>query len=192
MPRTSKAEECLAAALEAQPLPGWDLTREYPFDKARRWMAARIDSSGGPDACHPWTAGRFGTGYGAAKLGGRQIGSHRAAWVLAHGPIPKGLVVCHQCDNRPCCNVRHLFLGSQRDNMGDKVTKGRQARGARNGRARLSEEQVLYIRAHAGGRNMAELGRRFGVSDTLIGLIARGKVWRHVTSGAEAGSGAAG
>lgn len=109
-----------------------------------------MDTSGGPDACHPWTAGRTGSGYGAVKIGGRQVGSHRAAWVTAHGPIPPGMVVCHRCDNRLCCNIRHLFLGTPRDNMLDKVVKGRQARGSGNGRSVLTEDDVRYIRVHAG------------------------------------------
>jgi hypothetical protein len=185
----SKAEECLAAALEAEPLPGWDLTREYPFDKARRWFEDHVDRSGGPGACHPWTAGRTGSGYGAMRLGSRQEGSHRAAWILERGPLLPGQVVCHRCDNKPCCNIRHLFVGTTQDNVADKVRKARQARGDRNGRAVLTEEQVRYILAHASERNMAALGRQFGVSRVLIGLIVRGRIWRHVARGGSAGPG---
>lgn len=73
-------------------------------------------------------------------LNGKSMGAHRAAWIRAHGPIPKGLVVCHKCDNGLCVNIDHLFLGTMKDNMQDCSRKGRiktgNQRGANNHNAR--------------------------------------------------------
>ncbi len=82
---------------------------------------------GDPDECWEWTRmRRQGTHpYGLLYVNNRQRRAHRIAWELANGPIPDGIEVCHRCDNPPCCNPAHLFLGTQRDNMDDCVAKGR-------------------------------------------------------------------
>jgi hypothetical protein len=79
--------------------------------------------------CIEWTGGRTSAGYGQLYppgLKGRSVLAHRWAWEQEHGPIPAGLHVCHRCDNPPCVNVNHLFLGTMGDNMRDKTRKGRQ------------------------------------------------------------------
>lgn len=67
-------------------------------------------------------------GYGKLKSDDGLIGAHRASWILANGPIPDGLCVLHRCDNPPCVNPAHLWVGTHADNAADKVAKGR-ARG---------------------------------------------------------------
>jgi len=79
--------------------------------------------------CMEWLRARQHREYGAFYLGGKAIGAHRAAWILFRGPIPEGMVVCHRCDNRPCANVEHLFLGTQADNMRDMWAKARACTG---------------------------------------------------------------
>lgn len=74
-----------------------------------------------------------GVGYGTIKRKGKQYPLHRVSWVIHFGEIPDGLLVCHTCDNPPCCNPAHLFLGTHKDNADDKVSKGRQAKGITNG-----------------------------------------------------------
>lgn len=73
--------------------------------------------------CWEWTGARAAHGYGQVWDGQRQTGAHRMAWRLTFGKIPKGLVVCHRCDNPPCCNPSHLFLGTPSDNARDAFQK---------------------------------------------------------------------
>src|SRR5678815_3205705 len=97
------------------------------------------------DACLEWQGTKHSKrGYG---LDGRKL-AHRAAWERVHGPIPEGMHVLHKCDNPPCVNVRHLFLGTHADNMRDREQKGRANHpyGERSGKAKLTDADVRYIR----------------------------------------------
>lgn len=85
---------------------------------------------GQPDACWEWAGARKGSqGYGEFGVNRMPATAHRVAWELTHGPIPDGLFVLHRCDNPPCCNPAHLFLGTHQDNMADRDAKGRVAHG---------------------------------------------------------------
>lgn len=110
-------------------------------DDFRKRFWDKVDRSGGDDACWPWMAFRSprpGKNYGQAKIPGRKMrGAHRVAYALTHaGGVPAGLYVCHHCDNPPCCNPRHFFVGTHQDNVDDKVSKGRQSRGERHSEIR--------------------------------------------------------
>ena len=130
--------------------------------------------------CWVWIKSRRPRGPGALKRGaGVNADAHRVAYELMIGPIPPGTFVCHRCDNPPCVNPDHLFLGTGADNVRDRDEKGRQAKGQGHGRAKLSEHDVLDVLA-SDASNKA-LGERFGVSRTAIYLIRAGLNWKAYT-----------
>ena len=89
---------------------------------AERLQAGIVES---PSGCHEWTKATNRKGYGRIWSNGETVYTHRLAWELSHGWVPDDLQVLHRCDNPPCCNPAHLFLGTNADNMADKVAKGR-------------------------------------------------------------------
>ena len=143
---------------------------------------SRVDQSGGFDACWPWTAATFDTGYGCVWFQGRAQKAHRIAWLLAHGTVGPTERVLHHCDNRPCCNpygTDHLFIGTMRDNTEDMVVKGRHNR---DGRRHLLEAQIPGIRERyaAGGVTLQQLGDEFGVTNICIQYVVKRKTWAYV------------
>ncbi len=140
-----------------------------------------VDRSG---ECWEWTGLRMNKGYGQISVAAdlshtRMLRAHRVAWELMRTPIPGGLCVLHHCDNRLCCNPDHLFLGTHADNVADRVAKGRSAKGANAGMAKLREADVLAIRrAYAdGGVTQKQLGIRYGVTKSAVQSIISGKTW---------------
>lgn len=140
-----------------------------------------VDRSGGPSSCWPWKHGLDSNGYGSITRKPRVYSTHRVAYTLAVGPIPDGIYVLHRCDNRPCCNPDHLFLGSHADNMADMKSKGRGRSGNKGGAAahnkKLTQLQVDEIRRRYPGESQPALGREFGVSASQISRIVTGKRW---------------
>lgn len=133
------------------------------------------------DECWIWTGSLNLQGYGRFGHNYRDYIAHRVSYELHYGPIPEGMVVCHKCDNPPCVNPAHLFLGTHADNVADMVSKGRNGRGIQMATPKLNEAQVLEIRAlAASGMNYTEIARRYPVTNHQISEIARGAVWREV------------
>ena len=150
----------------------------------------KVDASGGPDACWEWRSARFGPGYGHFLKDGKGQAAHRVAYELVHGPIPKGLCVCHSCDNRMCVNPRHLCLGTQADNVADAIIKGRDGNHTHPERhvhgeavpsSKLTAEQVHDIRtSYAQGVDTKELARRYGVARATVSDAVARRTWRHI------------
>ena len=128
--------------------------------------------------CLEWTGGCTATGYGATRAYGKHWRTHRLALEL-EGIDTTGHLVLHSCDNPLCCNPDHLRLGTHQDNMDDKVSRGRQALGNHNGRAKLTEQDVLDIRAISGMTQRA-IAKRYGVGTTAISMIINRKRWTHI------------
>jgi hypothetical protein len=131
--------------------------------------------------CWEWTASRNPKGYGYKGWGERVQLSHRVSWMITFGEIPKDLFVLHHCDNPPCCNPSHLFLGTNQDNVDDKIRKGRGAdiRGENNPHCKLTDAQVSEIRKRFvprkhGGDNTYTLAKEYGVSPTQIWRLVKG------------------
>jgi hypothetical protein len=133
------------------------------------------------DGCWIWKGYKRPGGYGEAYFGSKpnreRVLAHRLAWEVEFGD-PGDMVVCHHCDNPSCVNPRHLFLGTRADNNADRNAKDRQAKGERNGPAKLTEAQVVEIRADP--RTHREVALQYGVKETAIGSIRLRKTWSHV------------
>lgn len=110
---------------------------------------------------------------------GSPVPTHRVAWELVNGPIPGGLHVLHRCDNRKCQNPAHLFLGTNSDNIADKVAKGRAPKGADNAASKLTAEQIGRILADP--RLHREIALEFGIHRAQVSIIKRGKTWKHLS-----------
>jgi hypothetical protein len=131
------------------------------------------------ESCHTWLGHGHQLDYGRVHIGqGRLVFAHRYVWQAIHGPIPDGMVVCHHCDNPPCVNPEHLFLGTQQENLDDMRRKSRGAFGERNGQAKLRSDQIQPIRDDP--RPQATIASEYGVTVMAINRIKLGKAWTHV------------
>jgi len=145
-------------------------------DCERFWSKVEIRA---PGECWPWQGTMRSDGYGRFWMQGRYQRAHRVAWELANGPIPDGLIVCHACDNPPCCNAEHLWVGTDADNIADRKRKGRNnsCRGEKHGRAVLTRKDVDEIRKVYPDLNLRELSQRYGVAQTTVWNVLHGVTW---------------
>lgn len=184
--------------------------------KEKFWK--KVASTPDANGCLIWLGYKLPSGYGTFYLGGGRSNpicttAHRVAWELKNGAIPHGLCVLHSCDNPPCVNHRHLFLGTQRDNIADARIKGRLSTGARHGlrkhpeaaargarhgsvtrpervvrganigTSKLTAKDVIEIRRSWKSVGRNQLALNYGVSETTIYLILTGKRWAHLPVG---------
>lgn len=144
------------------------------------------------DFCWLYNGPRTKLQYGLFRIGGRKgksVYAHRYSFEIHCGPIPEGLCVLHHCDNPPCVNPDHLFLGTKHQNSLDMVAKGRASRkvtvfGEKHHSAKLSNSDVRAIREKYVFRKNSsrKLATLYGVSKTMILNIVRSKNWKHILS----------
>lgn len=137
-----------------------------------------------PDGCWYWTGSVRGwqRKYGSFKFNGIMKAAHRVSYIIYIGNIPLDMHVLHSCDNPKCVNPNHLFIGTHQDNMDDRKAKNREAitRGESNGRALLSEKQVLMIRYARRVIRHKDVAKIFKVSLPTIEKIFQKKLWKHI------------
>jgi hypothetical protein len=155
----------------------------------------KVDKSN-EDGCWEWIGTKNKSGYGILWISDNPSTlrlAHRISWELHFSPIPEKINVCHTCDNPPCVNPKHLFLGTFKDNMDDKVAKERHARGEKTPTHILTENAVIDIRNRYNLRRRTRgvatrndpngaraLAAEYGVSIWAIFDAVKGRRWAHV------------
>ncbi len=148
-------------------------------DKFARHSASAPNSSG----CIEWSGSLASNGYGQMYSAGKSVAAHRYAFMKAHSirELRRDQFICHTCDNPPCVNPEHLFLGTATENMADKMAKGRHKfpLGTQHGRAKLTDADISAIRTS--GEPAKSLAEKLGVHPQHVRLIRRKKrIWLHV------------
>lgn len=154
-----------------------DVNKGASTQEQRFWERVNKRSD---DGCWVWTGIIRRNGYG--YLAGMR--AHRLSYEIHHGPIPDGFYVLHHCDNRPCVNPDHLYVGTALDNSRDMDRRSRRAVGSRNGYSKLTEWDVRDIREMWANDTctltMTEIARGYKVHQSTIGCVLNGTTWAHV------------
>lgn len=161
------------------------------------WFWSRVDRAGpvpahAPELGHCWLWTRQRShGYGVTSFGRKsgQLRVHRVAWEMTNGAIPDGKIICHHCDNPPCCNPSHLYVGGKRENALDAVKRGQWRGptgrhinvGSAHGRSKLTEADIPRIRERrAAGESARSIAADLGVHFNTVYRVVRRSHWRHV------------
>lgn len=169
------------------PFAAKNLPKPLPLEE-RFWNTVSKQPGQGPKGeCWEWQGKCYKNGYGQffATIEGKRrwLLAHRRAWIFTQGPIEVGIQVCHACDNPPCCNPAHLFLGTSHDNHVDMMQKerGNGAKGEASGKARFTEAEVRKIRElHESGIGKRKIAQMIGCAENTIHAIVHRRTWRHI------------
>lgn len=155
--------------------------------RTRFWKKVDVKKD---NECWEWTASKNKKGYGEFWLENKpHFHAHKVAWILTNGDISDEMCVCHTCDNPSCCNPNHLFLGTNQDNVDDKMKKGRwnstflygkdhPQHGGNSPYSKLTESDVREIRnLREQGYTLRALAKQFGVTHGVINNILQGRKW---------------
>ena len=163
-----------------------------PDQQKRFWNKVLV---GHPDECWEWQGSKNSGGYGNLHLDGTTVQAHRVAYWLTYGgdkPMTKfrnvgwakkyRRFVLHRCDNRPCCNPSHLFLGSMSSNQKDAYKKGRKVQPrSEHANAKLTADQVRWARrAYSEGARQIDLAEKLGVCQRVISKVVRNETYKDV------------
>lgn len=144
---------------------------------------SRINFKLSSDCCWIWPGAKDRGNYGRLRFKSKDYTAHRASWIVHFGNIEENMLVCHKCDNPPCVNPEHLFLGTPKDNNDDKIKKGRQAifKGEENGCSKLTANEVKEIIAWSkSGIKASIIAHNFNISKLYVYSLVSKVTWKHL------------
>jgi len=148
------------------------------MEEARDRFFSKVNKT---ETCWLWTGSNNIDGYGIITFQKNRYLSHRFSWLLAGNAIPEGHLIRHKCRNRHCVNPEHLETGTHQQNASDRIRDGTETKGNRNGKSKLTEEQVRAIRANPDNKTNREFAKEYGVHNTTIADIIHRRTWNHLT-----------
>lgn len=156
----------------------YELPGNFVTDDATRRYWLSVDKT---EDCWARKGAIARDGYGVLRSNYRRIGAHRYAWLMEHGTIPEGMIVCHRCDNKKCVRLSHLFLGTPADNTRDMIYKCRNCHGTRHHASRLNEFKVRELHGlFMIGWTDKQLAKRYGIDASSARAARLGMTWRHL------------
>lgn len=167
-PNTAGAAEPVACGNIPYPVP----------DELRVRFWDRVNA-GGPDECWPWKGNISQRGYGIlhrAKIR-KNLRANRLSFAIHNGPIPDGMMVCHTCDNPSCCNPKHLYAGTNQDNVNDREARGRSVTPPHIAPKLTDEQAIAVFRSQ---KNISTLSREYGVDRGAIRRIKAGVSYKRI------------
>lgn len=151
-------------------------------DIERFW--SKVDKTSNPNGCWEWKANKLKAGYGKFKFQGKTFSSHRFVFLILRGNIPNKFCVLHKCDNPSCVYPKHLKLGTFKDNMQDKIKKGRanSVKGEKVTGSKLNTSDIVWIREMYATNlySHQDIALKFQVTRSMIGYIIRKNNWKHI------------
>ena len=154
---------------------------ELPLSVVDRfWKYVEVN---GVNECWPWSASlTVHGGYGQLNDRGKLLKAHRISYEIHYGGVPEGMFVCHRCNNPKCCNPKHLYAGTPKQNWDDTIVAGTRYVPKLSGESvycsKLKESEVIYIRQSQ--ESGCALAIRYGVTKSAVSCIRRGKTWKHL------------